>query len=140
MLTSSTIQETAGAQKKDIKRDQASLLQQLTTEGQNEASQGFDTKSALEIARIINHEDAKVASAVKKVIPEIAQVIDQVARSLREGGRLIYVGAGSSGATAEAGAAHGKADGQELGRRHSNAGVGARPGPAIPNAPRKQPS
>ena len=97
MLTSSTIQETAGTQAHDTKKDQASLLQQLTTESQNEASQGFDTKSALEIARIINHEDAKVAAAVKKAIPEIAEVIDQVARSLRDGGRLIYIGAGSSG-------------------------------------------
>ena len=97
MLTSATIQETAGTQAKDTKRDQASLLQQLTTESQNEASQGFDTKSALEIARIINHEDSKIAAAVKKAIPEIAAVIDQVARCLRDGGRLIYVGAGSSG-------------------------------------------
>jgi N-acetylmuramic acid 6-phosphate etherase len=97
MLPSSTIQETAGAQPLETRKDQATLLQQLTTESQNEASQGFDTKSALEIARIINHEDAKVAAAVKKAIPEIAQVIDQVARCLREGGRLIYVGAGSSG-------------------------------------------
>jgi N-acetylmuramic acid 6-phosphate etherase len=97
MLTSSMMQETAGAQTNDTKNDQASLLQHLTTESQNEASQGFDTKSALDIARIINHEDAKVAAAVKKAIPEIAQVIDQVARSLRDGGRLIYVGAGSSG-------------------------------------------
>jgi N-acetylmuramic acid 6-phosphate etherase len=97
MITSSPIQETAGTQPHDTKKDQASLLQQLTTESQNEASQGFDTKSALEIARIINHEDSKVAAAVKKALPEIAQVIDQVARSLRDGGRLIYVGAGSSG-------------------------------------------
>src|SRR5271167_3728672 len=97
MLSSSTIQETAGAQANNTQKNQASLLHQLTTESQNEASQGFDTKSALEIARIINHEDAKVAAAVKKAIPEIAQVIDQVARSLRDGGRLIYVGAGSSG-------------------------------------------
>jgi N-acetylmuramic acid 6-phosphate etherase len=97
MLTSSTMQETAGAQGIELRKDQAAPLQQLTTESQNEASQGFDTKSALEIARIINHEDAKVASAVKKAIPEIALVIDQVARSLREGGRLIYIGAGSSG-------------------------------------------
>jgi N-acetylmuramic acid 6-phosphate etherase len=96
MLTSSTTQETA-AQRENGRKDQAAQLQELTTEGQNEASQGFDTKSALEIARIINHEDAKVAAAVKKAIPEIAQVIDQVARGLREGGRLIYVGAGSSG-------------------------------------------
>ncbi|MHB1022525.1 MAG: N-acetylmuramic acid 6-phosphate etherase [Acidobacteriaceae bacterium] len=72
-------------------------LQSLTTESTNEASQGFDTKSALEIARIINHEDAKITSAVKKALPEIAEVIDMVARCLRDGGRLIYVGAGSSG-------------------------------------------
>jgi N-acetylmuramic acid 6-phosphate etherase len=91
------IQETAGSEAHNIKKDQASLLQQLTTESQNEASQGFDTKSALEIARIINHEDSKISAAVKKAIPEIAQVIDQVARCLRDGGRLIYVGAGSSG-------------------------------------------
>ena len=72
-------------------------LQGLTTERLNDASTGLDTKSALEIARIINQEDAKVASAVKKALPEIALVIDMVARSLRDGGRLIYVGAGSSG-------------------------------------------
>ncbi len=72
-------------------------LHDLITESSNEASQGFDTKSALEIARIINHEDSKVAAAVKKALPEIAQVIDSVARSLRDGGRLIYIGAGSSG-------------------------------------------
>src|SRR5277367_6269519 len=72
-------------------------LHVLLTESPNDASQGFDTKSALEIARIINHEDSKVAAAVKKALPEIALVIDAVARSLRDGGRLIYVGAGSSG-------------------------------------------
>ena len=72
-------------------------LQGLTTETENAATEGLDTKSALEIARIINHEDAKIAAAVKKALPEIAIVIDTVARSLRDGGRLIYVGAGSSG-------------------------------------------
>src|ERR1039457_5717931 len=97
MLPSTTMQEPAGSRIKDTNNDQAALLQQLTTESQNEASQGLDTKSALEIARIINHEDAKVAAAVQKAIPEIADVIDQVARSLRDGGRLIYIGAGSSG-------------------------------------------
>src|SRR5438309_11305439 len=70
---------------------------EITTENSNPTSVGFDTKSALEIARIINHEDAKIAAAVKKALPEIAIVIDIVARSLRDGGRLIYVGAGSSG-------------------------------------------
>src|SRR6201984_3306943 len=94
MLTSTATQDVTEAHKKEeTKKDQASLLQHLTTESQNEASQGFDTKSALEIARIINHEDAKVAAAVKKAIPEIAEVIDAVARAIRDGGRLIYVGA-----------------------------------------------
>lgn len=68
-----------------------------TTETANTASEGLDTKSAIEIARIINHEDAKIANAVKRALPEIAIVIDTVARSLRDGGRLIYIGAGSSG-------------------------------------------
>src|ERR1700678_190784 len=72
-------------------------LNDLTTETSNVASEGLDTKSALEIARIINHEDAKISAAVKKALPEISIVIDIVARSLRDGGRLIYVGAGSSG-------------------------------------------
>jgi N-acetylmuramic acid 6-phosphate etherase len=80
-------------------------LRSLATERQNEASEGLDTKSALEIARIINAEDAKVATAVKKALPEIAQVIDVVARCLRDGGRLIYVGAGSSGRIASLDAA-----------------------------------
>lgn len=78
-------------------QDSSPSLKDLTTEGANEASQGFDTKSALDIARIINHEDSKIAGAVKKALPEIALVIDSVARSLRDGGRLIYIGAGSSG-------------------------------------------
>ena len=97
MLTSSMTEGMAGTQQEEKKKDQASLLQELTTESQNEASQGFDTKSAIEIARIINHEDVKVPIAIKKALPEIALVIDQVARSLRDGGRLIYIGAGSSG-------------------------------------------
>lgn len=72
-------------------------IRSMATERPNEASEGLDTKAAIDIARIINAEDAKVAAAVKKALPEIAQAIDVVARCLRDGGRLIYVGAGSSG-------------------------------------------
>ncbi len=97
MATGTMIPSAESIQRNGAGKDQASLLEHLITESPNEASQGFDTKSALEIARIINHEDAKIAGAVKKAIPEIAAVIDQVARCLRDGGRLIYVGAGSSG-------------------------------------------
>lgn len=72
-------------------------LQRLGTEKANSASADLDRKSALEIARIINAEDAKVAGAVKRALPQIAQAIDLIATALSEGGRLIYVGTGTSG-------------------------------------------
>src|SRR6201986_289088 len=96
MATTTPIQTETGATSEPA-HAKPQNLHDLTTEGSNEASMGFDTKSALEIARIVNHEDSKIAGAVKKSLPEIALVIDMVARSLRDGGRLIYVGAGSSG-------------------------------------------
>ena len=79
------------------KPDSQNELQQLTTESQNEASRELDNKSALEIARIIDREDEKVAKAVRRALPEIAHAIDAIADAIRKGGRLIYVGAGSSG-------------------------------------------
>lgn len=53
--------------------------------------------SALEIVRLINDEDATIAQAVRRALPQIARAIDVVADGLRHGGRLIYVGAGTSG-------------------------------------------
>jgi len=53
--------------------------------------------SALEIATLINNQDATVAAAVERALPQIARAIDVVADGLRHGGRLIYVGAGTSG-------------------------------------------
>jgi N-acetylmuramic acid 6-phosphate etherase len=75
-------------------------LASLATEQQNLASQALDTRSALDIATIINREDAKVATAVSKALPEIALAIDAVAEVLKRGGRLIYVGTGTSGRVA----------------------------------------
>ena len=72
-------------------------LSQLDTEQANAASRKLDTKSALEIARIINAEDKKVATAVERALPKIATAIDWAANALRNGGRLIYIGAGTSG-------------------------------------------
>jgi len=72
-------------------------IKKLGTEKQNPASLDIDTKNSLEIARIINAEDAKVARAVNKALPQIAKAIDIIADALRSGGRLIYVGAGTSG-------------------------------------------
>jgi len=53
--------------------------------------------SSLEIARLMNDEDATVAHAVRRALPQIARAIDLVAAGIRHGGRLIYVGAGTSG-------------------------------------------
>jgi len=72
-------------------------LTKLGTEQSNTASVDLDTKSALEIARIMNAEDARVPKAVSEVLPQIAKVIDLVAEAIRRKGRLIYVGAGTSG-------------------------------------------
>ncbi len=72
-------------------------LTRLGTEQQNVASAELDAKSALEIARVMNAEDGKVPAAVERALPEIAQAIDLIAEAIGNGGRLIYVGAGTSG-------------------------------------------
>ncbi len=72
-------------------------IKDLGTERQNLASTELDTKSALEIARVLNNEDKKVAGALEKALPQIALAIDAIAEAIRGGGRLIYVGAGTSG-------------------------------------------
>lgn len=72
-------------------------IHRLSTEQPNTASAELDTKSALEIARIMNAEDARVPRAVGAVLPQIAKVIDLVADAIARKGRLIYVGAGTSG-------------------------------------------
>ena len=78
-------------------QSETKFLQSLATEQPNASSQAFDTKPALEIATIINQEDAKVAAAVGQCLPQIAQAIDAIADALGHGGRLIYIGAGTSG-------------------------------------------
>lgn len=72
-------------------------LAQLTTEQQNAASRDLDTKSSLEIAQIMNAEDRRVPEAIARALPQIAAAIDAIADALGHGGRLIYVGAGTSG-------------------------------------------
>jgi N-acetylmuramic acid 6-phosphate etherase len=84
--------------RKTSNREPSSVeLRRLGTEKTNSASVGLDRKSAVEIARIINAEDAKVAAAVKGALRQIAQAIDLIAAALSRGGRLIYVGTGTSG-------------------------------------------
>lgn len=72
-------------------------LQGLLTEQRNQRSMNINGKSVRDILKIINTEDKKVAAAVEKEIPHIAQAVDLVVDALKRGGRLIYVGAGTSG-------------------------------------------
>jgi N-acetylmuramic acid 6-phosphate etherase len=67
------------------------------TEQSNPRSHRFDQRSTLEIVRAINREDKRVATAVARELPKIAQAVDRIVRALTSGGRLIYVGAGTSG-------------------------------------------
>ena len=69
----------------------------LTTEQRNPASMKIDDCSLEDILKIINKEDKKVASIVEVQIPFIKKAVDIVVKALKDGGRLIYVGAGSSG-------------------------------------------
>jgi N-acetylmuramic acid 6-phosphate etherase len=73
------------------------ILATIETERRNENSHHLDQKTTGEILQIINNEDAKIAEAIKLEIPTIESVIDQIHTQLQNGGRLIYVGAGSSG-------------------------------------------
>lgn len=70
---------------------------QLLTERPNEASAQLDAMRIEEILRLMNAEDAGVASAVAQVIPEIAAVVELAVIALRSGGRMFYIGAGTSG-------------------------------------------
>ena len=69
----------------------------LTTEQVNPATAHIDSCTTLEMVRLINDEDKKVASAVEKVLPDVAEAVDKIAESFSRGGRLFYIGAGTSG-------------------------------------------
>lgn len=73
------------------------MLEKLLTEQQNPASENIDALPTGEILRIMNQEDAKVAAAVALEIPQIARAVDAIAGAVRQGGRLFYIGAGTSG-------------------------------------------
>lgn len=72
-------------------------LTSMITESRNPASADIDSLPTLDMLRVINREDQTVAPAVEKTLPQVAQVVDAVAQAFRLGGRLIYMGAGTSG-------------------------------------------
>lgn len=73
------------------------MLEKLTTEQRNPNSMDIDTKSIREILEIMNQEDSKVPVAIAKEIPQIERAVNFVIESFTQGGRLIYIGAGTSG-------------------------------------------
>ncbi len=74
-----------------------SMLEHLTTEASNPASESLDNLTPQEIVALINSEDAKIAQAVAQQTDSIAKAIEVIAHRLQHGGRLIYIGAGTSG-------------------------------------------
>lgn len=72
-------------------------LKTVTTEGQNLDTLDIDTLDVIGVLEKINNEDQKVANVVKLIIPEIAKAVDKIVGAFANGGRLIYIGAGTSG-------------------------------------------
>ncbi len=72
-------------------------LAHLVSEGRNPETMDIDLLSSLDIVTRLNQQDKLVPLAVEKVLPEIAQAIDKVAEAFKNGGRLVYMGAGTSG-------------------------------------------
>ena len=69
----------------------------LTTETRNEETMNLDTLSAKEIVTIMNEEDKKVPLAISEALDDIAEAVEAIVKALRSGGRLVYIGAGTSG-------------------------------------------
>lgn len=72
-------------------------LEKIDTEQRNEQTMQIDSLSTFDMVSLINQEDHRVAEAVKQVLPEVARAVDAAYERLRQGGRLIYCGAGTSG-------------------------------------------
>lgn len=72
-------------------------LSNLTTERRNDATMNLDELSVETAAQLMNQEDQKVAPSVEKALPQIAQAVKQIIQAFNHGGRLIYMGAGTSG-------------------------------------------
>jgi len=72
-------------------------LSTLITEQRNLNSMNVDSLSALEIVQLMNEEDKQVPLAIEKCLPQIAQAVERIVAAFQQGGRLVYIGAGTSG-------------------------------------------
>ena len=79
------------------KKTKGSPPKDRVTERPNPASLSLDTKSTIEVLRIISGQDLKVAPAVASVIPAVTRAVDLIVEAINRGGRLVYLGAGTSG-------------------------------------------
>jgi N-acetylmuramic acid 6-phosphate etherase len=78
-------------------RDDRLHLEQLITEGRNPNTMDIDQLSTVDMLTRMNDEDQKIADAVKNVIPAVAEAVDRISENMKRGGRLFYIGAGTSG-------------------------------------------
>ena len=78
-------------------KDLLHTLSQLITEQRNPNTMNIDRCSAQEIVKLINDEDKKVPLAIEACLPQIAQAVEKIVAAFQQGGRLVYIGAGTSG-------------------------------------------
>src|SRR3954452_13978225 len=79
------------------RRTLLSELEQLVSEERNPRTMAIDTMSSAEILAAINAEDHLVPDAVGKTLPQVARAVDAIVTAFNGGGRLVYIGAGTSG-------------------------------------------
>ncbi|HOI47082.1 MAG TPA: N-acetylmuramic acid 6-phosphate etherase [Bacilli bacterium] len=72
-------------------------LKKITTEGRNSNTTNIDVQSTIDILKLINNEDKTVPYAVEKALTQIVPLVDRIVEAFQQGGRLIYMGAGTSG-------------------------------------------
>ncbi|WP_394918207.1 N-acetylmuramic acid 6-phosphate etherase [uncultured Robinsoniella sp.] len=72
-------------------------LEKMATEMRNAGTMALDEMTPLEIITIMNHEDERVAKVVKGALPQVAKAVEWTTKSLQTGGRIVYIGAGTSG-------------------------------------------
>lgn len=74
-------------------------IKNLSTEQRNQKTSNLDSLTTMEIIQIMNEEDLNVVSGVKEALPQIEKTVGAMIKTLRNNGRIIYVGAGTSGRT-----------------------------------------
>lgn len=80
-----------------MQEQETKRLAQLETERRNERTAEMDALPTAELMRVLNQENHVVANSIDPLVPRLAELVDEIAKRMRNGGRIIYVGAGTSG-------------------------------------------